>query len=204
MCLFLSLQLTASSNLTMSHIQGSSGIAFKSAPRVSVHVACMFLCEWTCVRGRAGNGRVKSWQRAVAPTPSACFATVSACLISVLKSGSQWDLCLRSGSDTVVLSTLFQVRCVHWELSGHMLSWLDFSWETEAPLQALLPQQVTFWGIRACLSYRMTSFTVSALSRHLVNLITYVQRCCLSHWIYPTLLLKPVIVSTLWFLHILQ
>lgn len=79
MCLFLSLQLTASSNLTMSHIQGSSGIAFKSAPRVSVHVACMFLCEWTCVRGRAGNGRMKSWQRAVAPTPSACLC-YSVCL----------------------------------------------------------------------------------------------------------------------------
>lgn len=50
MRLFLSPQLTASSHLTMSHIEESDGIAFKSAPSVSVLVACMFLCGWTWER----------------------------------------------------------------------------------------------------------------------------------------------------------
>lgn len=69
---------------------------------------------------------------------------------------------------------------------------------------ALLRQQVTFWGICVCVSNRMASSAVSDLTRHLVNPITYVQRCCLSHWIFPARLLKLVIFSTHWFLHILQ
>lgn len=120
---------------------------FRGAAASPLNQPRVFLCTLRacfCVRGRAGNGRMRSWQRAVTPTPPACLCWVPACLISVLKSGSKWDLCLRSGSDTAVLSTLFQVRCLHVELSGHMLSWLDFSWETEAPLQRCFPSRWRF------------------------------------------------------------
>lgn len=174
MCLFLSLQLTASSKLTMSHIQGSSGIAFKSAPCLSVHAACMFLGEWTCVRGWTGNGRMKSWQRAVAPTPPACLCR-SVCLSH--QCVGEW-LTLRSGSDTVVLSTLFQVRCVHWELSGHLLSWFDVAWETEAPLQRCCPSRWRFeefacvwateWQHLQCQIWRAILLTPSHMSRDTV------------------------------------
>lgn len=53
---------------------------------------------------------------------------------------------------------------------------------------------------RVCASYRMTSSTVSDLTCHLVNPITYVQRHWLSHWIYAALLFKPSPHT----LHILQ
>lgn len=126
MCLFLSLQLTASSNLTISHIQESGGIAFKSARGVSVLHACFCVSApvWEAGQVMAGWNHGSGLSR---PHLRPVCAAVSACLISVWKSGSRWDVRLRSGSDTIVLSTLFQVRCVDCELSGHMLSWLDFS-----------------------------------------------------------------------------
>lgn len=204
MRVFLSLQLTASSNLTMSHIQGSNGIAFKSAPCVSVHVACMFLCEWTCVRGRAGNGRMKWWQRAVTPTPRACLC----CSVNLSHQCVEEWLTVRLVSQVglryccVVHFVPGQLCTLGTERTYAVMAWFFLGdWGAFA---ALLPQQVMFWGVCVCVSYRMTSSTVSDLSSRLVNPITYVQRHCLSHWIYPALLLKPVISSTHWFLHILQ
>lgn len=49
-------------------------------------------------------------------SPSVC-CSVSLSHQCVEECGSQWDFCLRTGLESVVSSTLFQVRCVHNECS---------------------------------------------------------------------------------------
>lgn len=110
----------------------------------------MFLCECTCVRGRAGNGRMKSWQRAVTPTPPACLC----CSVSLSHQRVEEWLTVRRASQVrlryycVVHFVPGQVCRLWTERTYAVMAWFFLGdWGTFA---ALLPQQVTFWGIGAC------------------------------------------------------
>lgn len=179
MCLFLSVQLTSSSNLTMSHLQGSSGVSLEISLRVflcPLH-ACFCVSEPVWEAG-AGKGRMESGQRAVTPTPPACLC----CSVSLSHQwGEEW-LTVRRVSQILLCCPLCSrsgVCTLGTERSYAVMAWF-FLGDWGAFFAALLRQQVTFWGICVCVSYRMTSSAVSDLTRRLVNPITYVQRGCLS------------------------
>lgn len=78
------------------------------------------------VSGWAGNGRMKIMVVGchTHTSLSVCYC-VSLSHQCVVTCGSLWDFCLRTGLDSIVLSTLFQVRCIHNAASGHVLCWHD-------------------------------------------------------------------------------
>lgn len=87
---------------------------------VRVCIQCLYICRHE--RKREWLGRWCQDEIMVA----ACHTYTSPSLRGsvrlshqcVEECGSQWDLCRRTGLDITVLSTLFQVRCVHDAVSG--------------------------------------------------------------------------------------
>lgn len=58
-------------------------------------------------------------------SPSGCCSVILSHQC-VEKCGSHWDFCLCTDSGGIVLSTLFQVRCVCSAARGHVQSWHEF------------------------------------------------------------------------------